>query len=171
MTTTTAPHALVVGGTRGIGRAVVRRLAADGHRVSIIGRSPAAGSDDPRVKSWSADIADLPLLKTTLSAIVQAQGPLSAAVLLQRYSGGGDDWAGEIATSLTATRELAEWAGSTSDLGSGRSSSARLRAATSRRNSGQLSRGESGLSQMVRYYGSRSAARASGSMPSARGRL
>jgi len=154
--TTTAPHVLVVGGTRGIGRAVVRRLAADGHVVSIIGRSQAAANDDRRVRSWSADIADLSLLKATLSEIVQAQGPLSAAVLLQRYRGGGDDWAGEIATSLTATRELVEWAGEHfEDLGSGKaivvvSSIASGYVASEQPVSYHMAK--AALSQMVRYY-------------------
>ncbi len=155
--TTKAPHALVVGGTRGIGRAVVRRLAADGHVISIIGRSQLAPeSDQPHVRSWSADIANLPLLKTTLSEIVRAHGPLSAAVLLQRYRGGGDDWAGEIGTSLTATRELIEWAGEHfEDLGSGKaivvvSSIASGYVASEQPVSYHVAK--AAMSQMVRYY-------------------
>jgi NAD(P)-dependent dehydrogenase (short-subunit alcohol dehydrogenase family) len=115
-------HVLVVGGSKGIGGAVARRLADEDHLVSVIGRSrPEGGMDQARIKSWTADVADLGHLRATLSEIVQSQGPLSGAVLSQRYRGGGDDWAGEIAISLSATRELIEWAGQHfEDLGSGK---------------------------------------------------
>ena len=117
----TVPHILVVGGTKGIGRAVARRLAGDDQIVSVIGRSQTARDSDQRIKSWAADVSDLPQLKATLAEIVRTRGPLSGAVLLQRYRGGGDDWAGEIGTSLTATRELIEWAGEQfQDLGRGK---------------------------------------------------
>jgi NAD(P)-dependent dehydrogenase (short-subunit alcohol dehydrogenase family) len=150
-------HTLVVGGTKGIGRAVARRLANDGHAVSVIGRSrPADDADELTVKSWTADVADLPHLRTTLSEIVSAQGPLSAAVLLQRYRGGGDAWAGEIGTSLTATRELIEWAGEHfEDLGSGKaivvvSSIAGGLVASEQPVSYHMAK--AAMSQMVRYY-------------------
>jgi NAD(P)-dependent dehydrogenase (short-subunit alcohol dehydrogenase family) len=150
-------HTLVVGGTKGIGRAVARRLAKDGHAVSVIGRSqPADDGDELAVKSWAADVADLPHLRTTLSDIVRAQGPLSAAVLLQRYRGGGDAWAGEIGTSLTATRELIEWAGEHfEDLGSGKaivvvSSIASGLVASEQPVSYHVAK--AAMSQMVRYY-------------------
>ena len=151
------PHILVVGGTKGIGRVVARRLAEDDQLVSVIGRSqPASDRDQPRVNSWTADVADLPKLRATLGEIVAAQGPLSAAVLLQRYRGGGDDWAGEIGTSLTATRELIEWAGDHfEDLGRGKavvvvSSIASQYVASEQPVSYHVAK--AAMSQMVRYY-------------------
>lgn len=36
---------LVIGGTSGIGRAIARRFAAEGHRVLVAGRDPARGAD------------------------------------------------------------------------------------------------------------------------------
>jgi NAD(P)-dependent dehydrogenase (short-subunit alcohol dehydrogenase family) len=151
-------HILVVGGTKGIGRTVARRLAEDDQIVSIIGRSQPAGEpDDARIQSWAADVADLPQLRGTLAEIVAARGPLSAAVLLQRYRGGGDDWAGEIGTSLTATRELIEWAGDHfEDLGRGKaivvvSSIASRYVASEQPVSYHVAK--AAMSQMVRYYG------------------
>jgi NAD(P)-dependent dehydrogenase (short-subunit alcohol dehydrogenase family) len=151
------PHILVVGGTKGIGRAVARRLADDDQTVSVIGRSrPARVSDQPRTKSWAADVADLPLLRATLDEIVGTQGPLSGAILLQRYRGGEDDWAGEIGTSLTATRELIEWAGEHfEDLGHGKavvvvSSIASVYVASEQPVSYHAAK--AAMSQMVRYY-------------------
>jgi NAD(P)-dependent dehydrogenase (short-subunit alcohol dehydrogenase family) len=151
------PHVLVVGGTRGIGRAVARRLAADDHVVSIVGRSAMTDdADRARTKSWTADVADLPRLRTTLADIVRAQGAISAAVLLQRYRGGGDDWAGEIGTSLDATREIVEWAGEQlQDLGCGKaivvvSSIASRYVAFEQPVSYHVAK--AAMSQMVRYY-------------------
>jgi len=152
----TVPHILVVGGTKGIGRAVARRLAGDDQIVSVIGRSQPARDSDQRIKSWAADVSDLPQLEATLGEIARARGPLSGAVLLQRYRGGGDDWAGEIGTSLTATRELIEWAGEHfQDLGRGKavvvvSSIASRFIASEQPVSYHMAK--AAMSQLVRYY-------------------
>jgi NAD(P)-dependent dehydrogenase (short-subunit alcohol dehydrogenase family) len=116
------PHTLVVGGTKGIGRTLARRLAGEGHTVSVIGRStPAATDDEQRVALtfWSADTADSTALDRALVDIVRRHGPIGGMVLLQRFRGEGDDWMGEIATSLTATRRLLDWAGAHLDAGAG----------------------------------------------------
>jgi NAD(P)-dependent dehydrogenase (short-subunit alcohol dehydrogenase family) len=152
---TQRPHVLVVGGTKGIGRVVARRLVEDGQSVSIVGRTPSSGETD-LARSWTADVSDLPALRRTLGEIVDVRGPLSAAVLLQRYRGGGDDWAGEMATSLDATRELLEWAGEHfEDLGCGKavvvvSSIAGRYVASEQPVSYHVAK--AAMSQMVRYY-------------------
>jgi NAD(P)-dependent dehydrogenase (short-subunit alcohol dehydrogenase family) len=104
------PHTLIVGGTKGIGRAVATRLAADGHAVSVIGRSTPAKLE-ANVRNWAADVADTARLASVLAEIAREQGNVSGAVLLQRFRGDGDDWAGEIAASLNATRQVIEWVG------------------------------------------------------------
>jgi NAD(P)-dependent dehydrogenase (short-subunit alcohol dehydrogenase family) len=113
----THAHTLVIGGSRGIGRTLVRVLAEGGQAVSVISRSAPAGLDDlPTVRAWPADVTDASALTAALSATVRQQGPISGVVLLQRYRGDGDDWAGELATSLTATRSVLEWVGEQSRL-------------------------------------------------------
>ena len=102
--------ALITGGTRGIGRAVAARLAQSGHVVSVIGRSTPA-KPDANVRVWTADVADPGRLAAVLEEIGREQGKVSGAVLSQRFRGDGDDWAGEIATSLAATRQVIEWVG------------------------------------------------------------
>jgi NAD(P)-dependent dehydrogenase (short-subunit alcohol dehydrogenase family) len=150
------PHLLVVGGTRGIGRAVARRLAAEDQTVSVIGRSEAVPEPECRIKSWPVDVSDLDALGTTLDRIAGAQGPISGAVLLQRYRAGGDDWTGEIATSITATRALIEWAADHfEDLGRGKaivvvSSIASRYIASEQPVSYHVAK--AAMSQLVRYY-------------------
>lgn len=154
---TIAPHVLVVGGSRGIGRTVARRLAADGDSVSIIGRSkPSGGDESPRVRSWTADVSDAAALSRTLDDVVRTTGSVSGVVLLQRYRGAGDDWAGEIATTLTASRQLLEWAGaSLDDRGCGKavvvvSSIAGALVASEQPVSYHMAK--AALTQMVRYF-------------------
>ena len=102
------PHALVIGGTRGIGRAVVRRFVADGFAVSAVGRRlpEKALGRGTAVRSWAVDLRDPDAIGAAVPAIVKAGGPLSRLVCLQRFRGSGDDWEGEIETTLTATRLL-----------------------------------------------------------------
>jgi 3-oxoacyl-[acyl-carrier protein] reductase len=107
---TTRPHTLIVGGTKGIGRAVATRLAGSGHAVSVIGRTVPAKAD-ANVRVWAADVKDAAGLAAALADIEREQGKVSGAVLLQRFRGEGDDWTGEIATSLTATRQVVDWVG------------------------------------------------------------
>ncbi len=103
-------HALIVGGTKGIGRATARRFAADGWAVSVVGRSVPAEADrlGPDVRYFSLDLSDRERLPAALGEIVAAGGRLNALVFLQRWRGTGDDWAGEIAVTLTATKSLIE---------------------------------------------------------------
>jgi NAD(P)-dependent dehydrogenase (short-subunit alcohol dehydrogenase family) len=102
------PHALVVGGTRGIGRTVARRFIAEGFALSIIGRRPPEQplASQKAVRYWAVDLRDADALGAAVPAIVKAGGPLSRLVCLQRFRGAGDEWQGEIDTTLTATRLL-----------------------------------------------------------------
>lgn len=103
-------HALVLGGTRGLGREAVKLFSAAGNKVSVIGRRepPAADQDIPGVKHWIADLGPAAKIDTTLDAIVKAHGPLNYLVFCQRYRGSEDPWQGEIDVSLTLTKAVME---------------------------------------------------------------
>jgi len=101
-------HTLVVGGTRGIGRAAVRRFAAAGGAVSVIARREADEVRLPNVRQWSADLADSHSLPAVVDEIADAAGPLRNVILVQRFRGDGDAWQGELAVSLTATKAIVE---------------------------------------------------------------
>lgn len=103
-------HSLVIGGTRGIGRALVGILSREGHIVSVIGRRAPQEKDRAILNTnyWTADITDQKLIYGVLANIVKQNGKLSNLVFYQRYRGEGDKWAGEMETSLTATKSVIE---------------------------------------------------------------
>lgn len=104
----TKPHTLVVGGTRGIGRAVVRRFCELGHTVSVLGRRDAAESKLAGVHALKVDLTNARRLKAVLAGALKAHGPVANVVFLQRFRGEGDAWQGELDVSLTATRSILE---------------------------------------------------------------
>jgi NAD(P)-dependent dehydrogenase (short-subunit alcohol dehydrogenase family) len=103
-------HALIVGGTRGLGREVVRILASRGSQVSVIGRRdpPEGDRQIPNVRHWIADLLDGEAALRAAESAVGRIGPLNYLIFCQRYRGKDNDWAGEIQVSLTATKELIE---------------------------------------------------------------
>lgn len=151
------PHSVVIGGTRGIGRALVRAFSAAGHTVSVVGkRSPAAADLHLLgVRHWTVDILDPDALTAALADIVADHGKLVNLVLLQRYRAQDDDWSGELATSLTASRNIIDLL---SDRFKDRSNCSIVIgssiASSSIAPNQPLSYhvGKAGLEQMVRYY-------------------
>jgi NAD(P)-dependent dehydrogenase (short-subunit alcohol dehydrogenase family) len=99
-------HSVIIGGTRGVGRELVRLFQQQGHVVSVVGRREPEPEDRelPQVHYWTADIAIPGELTAALGEIVGRNGPVNHVVFLQRYKGSGDTWAGEWETSLVATR-------------------------------------------------------------------
>lgn len=99
-------HSVVIGGTHGIGRAVVRTFAAEGHQVTAMGRSPPPDGDrgQDRVSYRAIDVCDPEAV-----AVVFASLPaVDNVVFLQRYRGTADGWDAEHETTLTATRRIIE---------------------------------------------------------------
>ena len=105
-----APHSLVIGGTRGIGREVVDHFLRQGHKVSVIARQrPTQKSNrTSRVRYWAVDVCDEAALAVTLPRIVSDSGKINHLVVLQRYRGSDEPWGGEIDTSLTATKNVVD---------------------------------------------------------------
>lgn len=104
-------HSLVIGGTKGLGRVVARKLASRGDRVSILGRNEAPASDleSGDIQSFTADISDKEHLIPVLQDIIEKRGKINYCIFLQRYRGKNDDWEGEFNTTLTATRNTIEY--------------------------------------------------------------
>ncbi|MEV5545608.1 3-oxoacyl-ACP reductase FabG [Streptomyces sp. NPDC052309] len=116
------PVALVSGGSRGIGRAVVERLAETGHDVAFCyrGRSDAAeetaeaaGKTGARILPVQADVTDAGAVRAFVAATEQDLGPITTVVgcagvirdkpLLMM---GDDDWREVVDTNLNGTYNL-----------------------------------------------------------------
>jgi NAD(P)-dependent dehydrogenase (short-subunit alcohol dehydrogenase family) len=112
------PRSIVVtGGGRGIGRAIALRLASEGARVSVCGRTAseleetrelclAAGAD--RVYASTCDIRDRTAVNDFFAAVAESCGPLHGLVANSGVGGanepGSDDrWTELVDTNLTGT--------------------------------------------------------------------
>ncbi len=103
-------HILVIGGTKGIGRAIVSHFAKDGANVSVIGQKTPVETykREANVAFFLADISDTKRLGTVLETILKTHGKISHLIFSQRYRGVEDNWRGEWEVSLSATRYLIE---------------------------------------------------------------
>jgi hypothetical protein len=100
-------HALIVGGTRGIGRATAQLLRDTGWRVSVIARNePESHAKIAGVSYYSHDLLSQTGPRETLQQITSANGPLDVASLFQRHRGEQDSWEGHLASTLSATRAV-----------------------------------------------------------------
>jgi 3-oxoacyl-[acyl-carrier protein] reductase len=99
---------LVTGGSRGIGLACARALAADGHRVAVTFSSTAV--DEPSLMAVACDVTDPVQVDAAVSEIEEQLGPVEVLVanagitrdgLLVRMS--ESDFSAVIDTNLTAT--------------------------------------------------------------------
>ena len=105
-----AAHVLIVGGTKGAGRVLVRRWAQKQFNVSVVGRTaPAEIREDlPNVHFSPADLSDNDATSRAIASAIAQYGKLSHLAFFQRYRGGEDRWAGELQVSLTATKTIIE---------------------------------------------------------------
>lgn len=100
-------HYVVVGGTRGTGRALVDFLCRRRRRVSVLARGRPPGFPDQAL-FLKCDIRDAASASGQLRRGLKINGPVRYLILCQRHRDEGDAWEGEIGTALTASREIIE---------------------------------------------------------------
>lgn len=122
MPDTQRPVALISGGSRGIGRAIVSRLAHDGFDVAFCYRSDTDAADEvvksatdtgARVVPHRVDVASLEEVRAFTDAAESELGPIDAVVTaagvvrdnpLVRMT--GEDWGDVMATNLDGTYNM-----------------------------------------------------------------
>lgn len=98
-------HFVVVGGTRGLGKVFADRASRQQHVVSILGRS---AKNDPAEGSFTCDLQQPEQAAAVLDQVRRERGEIDGLAFFQRFRGPGDDWGGELQTSLTAAKTLIE---------------------------------------------------------------
>jgi NAD(P)-dependent dehydrogenase (short-subunit alcohol dehydrogenase family) len=102
-------HAVVAGGTKGLGLVVVERFLARGFFVTVLSRGPSERHvGDRRVRHIAVDLETPGALDGIWERACDAAGPIRYLTLCQRFRGRGDAWAGEIQVGLNASRDLIE---------------------------------------------------------------
>lgn len=76
--------ALVTGSTRGIGRAIAQRLAADGARVAVVGRdrdkATEAAASLPDARGFSCDVSDATAVEALVNEVERTFGAVDILV-------------------------------------------------------------------------------------------
>lgn len=103
-------HSLIIGGTKGMGRAMVRTLSSENHTVSVLARREPSGADGeiPNTHYWSVDLFDKENIHKVLNDVVEKNGKLNHLIFFQRFRGEKNNWEGEIELGLTATKSIIE---------------------------------------------------------------
>lgn len=100
-------HSLIVGGSKGLGKAVARKMLERGDTVSIISRGLPSDTLES-AHYYSADLEDASTLLPVLEEVTKNRG-IDYVVFAQRYRGSGDAWGGEIEVSLTSSKTIVEY--------------------------------------------------------------
>jgi NAD(P)-dependent dehydrogenase (short-subunit alcohol dehydrogenase family) len=107
MTDPVRDHAVVIGGTKGLGKIVVERFLSRGFNVTAVSRGkPSFADGNPAFVHVVSDLETMTLADGTVAQIVGVHGAIRYVVFCQRYRGTGDPWRGEIQVVLTATKLL-----------------------------------------------------------------
>ena len=103
-------HFLIIGGTHGIGKELVRSLEKQRHKLSVVSRQLPIQPQGSRanVHYWQIDLSQKDNLTKTFTPILEQDGKISHLIFAQRYRGTDDNWEGEYAVSLTATKKIIE---------------------------------------------------------------
>ena len=103
-------HIVIIGGTSGSGRVLVRRLSENQARVSLLGRhpSPEVQQHLPGVHFYPVDLQNISTVLEVINKVVADNGKITHLIFFQRFREKENNWEGELQISLTATKEIIE---------------------------------------------------------------
>jgi NAD(P)-dependent dehydrogenase (short-subunit alcohol dehydrogenase family) len=106
----TMTNLIVFGGSRGIGRALTLMASDLFATVSVLSRKPLdrASFWPTNVVHFQADLLDSGSVATAIDSAVALHGKISGAAFFQRHRGRENAWEGNLAATLTATRNAVE---------------------------------------------------------------
>lgn len=99
---------IIIGGSKGIGRALAKSLVGQAHTVTVVSRSRPAGLEGSNFHHLEGDLEKPGEVVEKIQESLTRHGPVNGLVFLQRYRGKGDDWQGELQVSLTASKKIIE---------------------------------------------------------------
>ena len=108
----TQNHSIVVGGTRGLGRALVELWAEEKGDISVIGRRLPDASVPPLregIRFYSVDLTKIESIAPAIDEIVQVAGQISRLVFAQRFRGSGDTLDGELDVGVKGTQRIIDY--------------------------------------------------------------
>lgn len=100
-------HSVIIGGSKGLGKAIVKKMIERGDMVSVISKK-IPDNKIATVKYYQADLSNSENILFSLEKI-RRSGRINYLIFSQRYRGTGDTWAGEIEVSLTASKIIVEF--------------------------------------------------------------
>ncbi len=110
-------HALVIGGSRGLGGEVCSTLIESGWTVSSIARSRPEATPPEGLSNWVCDITDDSATNIALKDISLRRGQPDAVIFCHRFRGETLDLDGELGCSVTATAKAINLLTSDPDFG------------------------------------------------------
>ena len=108
----TLNHSIVVGGTRGLGRALVELWSEGTSAISVVGRRLPDASVTPLpegIRFYSADLTKLESIVPAIDEIVRVAGSVSRLVFSQRFRGTGDTLDGELEVGVKGTQRIIDY--------------------------------------------------------------
>jgi 3-oxoacyl-[acyl-carrier protein] reductase len=99
-------HIIVIGGTKGLGKALLETIRQDYANVSVFARTvPVASQSSGNVHFIQADVTSPTSLKAGIERAVRNHGKIKSLVFFQQHRDVENRWEGKLASTLTATRD------------------------------------------------------------------
>ncbi len=102
-------HLLIIGGTKGLGKAFCAKMSSPSCRISVIARSlPASKASTENINYYAADVTVAASLKAVLEQAVAQSGKIHQVAFFQQDRARDNSWDRKLACTLTATHNALE---------------------------------------------------------------